>query len=384
MSHNSKYKADILLIGSFGHPNLGDELLLKGWIQAILKHHPDYNILVDCHTPSNANAILGDFGGKVQYQDYLWRHAGLGSSDALESFCHGSKLTISNNPATQTMRFMLARLSCVKLVHFIGGGYIRAGWGYHYSLLSSAVALKKKIGAKLSMSGQGFIPFDQNTSSLMLTLLDQFDHVSTRDLPSYEIIKDLSNAYHESHLDDTFLFSHSPLGKHEKLNPDQFATSEPGKIVVCIQGDISDSYVNNLLLSKIHDIYQATALKIYLTEFMPKNDLIVLEKLALIAPVQVVPFEQLLNGEFTIDQNDICIGTRFHFHLLAARAGARGIFGCADEYYRVKHNSLLEIGSTWQNIINCQQMPALLRPAINDETLCSAKNAEFAKIMSGL
>ncbi len=117
------FNADIALIGCFGHPNLGDELLLKCWIEEILRHQPKFKILVDCHIPGNVYAILGDYNGRVRYQDAIWRLAWDGpNNDSLSSLIDGFNMANINNEDISYTRFMLKPLTKVKLLHFIGGG----------------------------------------------------------------------------------------------------------------------------------------------------------------------------------------------------------------------------------------------------------------------
>ncbi len=240
------------------------------------------------------------------------------------------------------------------------------------------------------MSGQGFIPYDWNISSLFLSILNKFDHVSVRDFPSYQIIKNLNSTYHDCILDDTFLYRKSPLSKdyipfsHEELIvPFENNYCSVNRLIVCIQNDISDININNYLYWQISKIVEQKKCKVYVCEFLPKHDLQVIKKLKLITDVIIVPFEDLWCRNFVFLNTDLCIGTRFHFHLLSARCGAKGIFGSADKYYGIKHDSLLDIGSRWENVdLHHNDVPVLENPVINEEKLVLLKHKEFKKIMS--
>jgi hypothetical protein len=61
-----------------------------------------------------------------------------------------------------------------------------------------------------------------------------------------------------------------------------------------------------------------------------------------------VPFTRLWQEGFPARPGQTWITSRFHFHLLAAACGAEGTaLEVSPDYYRVKHQSLLEAGTGW-------------------------------------
>jgi len=61
-----------------------------------------------------------------------------------------------------------------------------------------------------------------------------------------------------------------------------------------------------------------------------------------------IPFAHIWQHGLPLSSQQEWLTTRFHFHLLAAAAGARGVaLGINPGYYDVKHQSLIELGSGW-------------------------------------
>jgi hypothetical protein len=61
-----------------------------------------------------------------------------------------------------------------------------------------------------------------------------------------------------------------------------------------------------------------------------------------------VPFTQVWKDGLPVRRGQSWYTSRFHPHMLAAAAGAKGVaIGILDDYYDVKHGSLLGLGSGW-------------------------------------
>ncbi len=364
----------IVLVGCFGYPNYGDEILLKSWLDVIFKDN-NIRVIVECHNPCNAQAILGTYNNRVVYQDSLWRIAWEYKSEYGDPFTFGIRKIKDSLKYRGANRFMLRNVFSAKAIHFIGGGYFRDGWNNHYVVLGEVYAIKKMHSVPVTMSGQGFLPFSESISAEFLSILDSFDFVSVRDRASYEKVQGITSLYKNSFLDDTFMLDESPLIKKDK--------ESQKNLVVCIQNDIMNVNIHNYLLDKIRLFCKTDSYKVCLLEFCPNHDLHVLEKIKLFNDsVRVISFEKIFNGQFTIGPSDVCVGTRYHFHLLSARAGACGIFGSADYYYGIKHDSLLDLGTEWQNVdLYHEILPEFTKPRIEEEKYCKEKKEEVGRII---
>ena len=365
---------DVVLVGCFGYPNFGDEMLLKAWLDSIFAERQNASVVVECHVPGNAEAILGNYDHHVIYQDVLWRIAWAQDGTCQELIKRGIDAIENYSEYSSSLRFMLRRIFNAKAIHFIGGGYFRSGWDKHFAVIGEALAIKRKSKCVLTMSGQGFFPYNEEYISIFKAALNNFEHISVRDRRSFELIHEVANVEKECTIDDTFLFDKSPLSATED--------NTSGRLIVCMQNDIKNNLIHNYLYDKVVRYSNLYELPIYVLEFCPRHDFEVVDLLRIIRPIYKVSFEQLFNREFCISRNDICIGTRYHFHLLAARAGARGIFGSADEYYGIKHDSILDLGSEWQNVdLYHYSLPELKFPRINNQELCEMKKKEFRSII---
>lgn len=144
------------------------------------------------------------------------------------------------------------------------------------------------------------------------------------------------------------------------------------------------SFISALLLRQIHLLLaEDPERELVVAEFCPNYDLTCVSEISqLFKSPTIISFEKLWNGR-VLNKSEICVGTRYHFHLIASRSGCRGIFGSPDAYYGIKHDSLLPIGSNWQNVdLYHDRVPPLCFPRIQEESLVRKKRAEFGLIMS--
>ena len=375
IEHIPEFEADIVLVCCAEYPNYGDELLLKSWLDNIFLRDSKIKVLVECPVPGNCSVLLGDYDGRVRYQDAVWKIVWGAPHCPIDAFNYGIKLFEACDK-NNGLRFMFGHYKKAKLMHFIGGGFIRKGWDNHFSLLGLAIAIKKRFHLNLSMSGQGFCPIDEVFLPIFKTALENFEHVSCRDLPSLKVVEKLSCVDPDTVVDDTFLISDSPLFSGKE--------NQKERVVICIQNDIKDSFISALLLRQIHLLLaEDPERELVVAEFCPNHDLTCVSEISqLFKSPTIISFEKLWNGR-VLNKSDICVGTRYHFHLIASRGGCRGIFGSPDAYYGIKHDSLLPIGSNWQNVdLYHDRVPPLCFPRIQEESLVRKKRAEFGLIMS--
>jgi hypothetical protein len=92
---------------------------------------------------------------------------------------------------------------------------------------------------------------------------------------------------------------------------------------------------------------------LHYVEAVPGADRVAYEQLADIIPEEnFLPFTELWQRGLPLARRQTWITTRFHFHLLAAAAGADGIaLPVKPGYYDVKHQSLLDLGSGWATTV---------------------------------
>jgi len=72
------------------------------------------------------------------------------------------------------------------------------------------------------------------------------------------------------------------------------------------------------------------------------------------------PFADVWNRGLPLSAAQTWISTRFHLHMAAAAAGASGVaIAISRDYYRTKHQSLLDLGSGWTLVDDCADTAAL-------------------------
>lgn len=69
----STESAPIYLVAPAGHPNYGDEFILRAWLRHLAVTRPDTEVVVDCHTPGQAAVLMGRCHPRVRFTDTIWR-----------------------------------------------------------------------------------------------------------------------------------------------------------------------------------------------------------------------------------------------------------------------------------------------------------------------
>jgi hypothetical protein len=128
----------------------------------------------------------------------------------------------------------------------------------------------------------------------------------------------------------------------------------------------------------------------YYIEAIPGFDRTAYERMAdLIPEERFVPFVHVWTHGLPLSDRQTWVTSRFHLHLLAAAAGARGLaVGMKKGYYDVKHESVTALGSGWSLALDSPapdsdgpQIPQG-RGALHDNlaALVAQKRAEASKI----
>ncbi len=82
----------------------------------------------------------------------------------------------------------------------------------------------------------------------------------------------------------------------------------------------------------------------------PSDEPLVAPLRAALPDLQVYDLSQLLFGPPVLRAGDGLVTSRFHPHLLAARAGLNGYYFAASAFYRAKHHGVLKLGSPFQEL----------------------------------
>ncbi|WP_445153609.1 polysaccharide pyruvyl transferase family protein [Arthrobacter sp. Hor0625] len=324
----------IYLVGTSGHPNFGDEFIAAAWLKYLAVARPDADVWLDSPQPGMAQVLFEGMHPRLRVTNTLWRlvheNADLSADVAAKNI--RERITGLGTPAYD---LGILKIHEAESLHLIGGGYVNSTWPHHAGLLAGMRAVSEVTGARLYATGQGLMPALPRDNG-EAPLFQGFDVVRVRDEPSA--------AAHglELGLDDAFLGIPGEMGRNE---------AAPG-LYVCIQSDLADpgrfQAAVDLARAEIR-LAGRRGIKAHYIEAIPGVDRAAYERLAdLIPESRFVPFSDVWTRGLPLSAQQTWVTSRFHLHLLASAAGARGIaVGVKQGYYDVKHESIAALGSGW-------------------------------------
>jgi hypothetical protein len=360
----------LYLIGPSGNPNFGDEFIAAAWLKYLAEVRPDADVWLDCPQPGLAQVLFDGLHPRLHVTNTLWRlvheTADLPLEDAAETI--RARVTGLGSPSYD---LGLLKLREAESLHLIGGGFINENWSHHAGLVLAMRAVHGLTGARLIATGQGLMP-ELTSAPAEMPLFRDFAHAAARDEAG-------ARAYGISQeLDDAFLGVTAEMAR---------STAEPG-LYVCIQSDTADPERFGTAVELARAAVEKAAgegTNAYYVEAIPGADRVAYEQLAdLIPEERFLPFLHIWAHGLPLSEQQTWVTSRFHFHLLAASAGARGLaVGMKKGYYDVKHESLTSLGSGWSLALDGDDpgIPAD-RGALRDELPghVARKRAEAAHI----
>ncbi|MDF9277367.1 polysaccharide pyruvyl transferase family protein [Arthrobacter sp. EH-1B-1] len=358
----------LYLVSPAGNPNFGDEFIAASWLKYLSATRPEADVWLDCPQPGLAQVLFDGMHPRLRITNTLWRlthdNANLPPDESRATV--RARVIGLGSPAYD---LGLLKLREATSLHLLGGGYINGNWEHHAALIHSMRAVQEITSAPLFATGQGLMPAIASERGAQ-TLFEGFAHVSARDDAS-------ARAYGiDLGLDDAF------LGAAETRSG-----ALPG-LYVCIQNDTVDAgafdqAVQFARTRAIEARQEGTA--VFYVEAIPGGDRVGFEKLSDIIPEDhFIPFSRIWSEGLPVASDQVWLTSRFHFHLLASAAGARGVaFAMKEGYYDVKHQSLVSLGSGW-TVAGPGQEPAFPAPsgALVDKlpALAASKRTEAAKM----
>ncbi|MFF0942927.1 polysaccharide pyruvyl transferase family protein [Kocuria sp. CPCC 205300] len=332
--------ADVLyLVGTSGHPNFGDEFIAASWLRFLARARPDAEVWLDCPHPGLASHLFDGLHPRLRTTDTLWRLVlETTQMDPAAADAHVDRVVTSLGSPRYDLGLLGARRA--SSVHLIGGGYLNSIWPHHARLLRAARRLGELSGARLAATGLGLSPVAD--AGALREELAAFDHVTVRDAPSAQ----LARAGRAP--DDAFLGLPAVAGFPGEAS----APAADGEVWVCLQSDMAEPGVLDDAVAAVRSALTGPALAgraVHYLEAIPGADRAAYERLADLVPEQnFVPFTRVWQEGFPARPGQTWLTSRFHFHLLAAACGAEGTaLEVSTDYYRVKHQSLLDAGTGW-------------------------------------
>ncbi|MGK3709332.1 polysaccharide pyruvyl transferase family protein [Arthrobacter sp. IK3] len=325
----------IYLIGTSGHPNFGDEFITAAWIKYIAETAPEAEVWLDSPQPGASSTLFAGMHPHLFVTDTLWRAVSESSHLPVEEV--GSRVrNLVTNLGSPAFDLGLLKLREARSLHLVGGGYLNGVWPHHFALTDAMRAVKELTGAKLFATGHGLMPVPGGLTEPAEFFRD-FDYVSVRD-------QDSAQQYGVPlGVDDAFLGAASEIGRD---------TPEADGMFVCIQSDMTDTETFEKTIAGVRPIIERAISEgkpVSYVEAIPGVDHAAFARLSdLIPGEKFIPFAHIWQHGLPLSAHQEWVTTRFHFHLLASAAGAKGIaLGIRPGYYDIKHRSLVELGSGW-------------------------------------
>ncbi len=327
------------LISTAGHPNVGDELITRSWLRVLAERVPHAEVWLDCPNPSGAQTLLGDAHPRLRCVDTLYRLCWEAPSD--RPWDVGAFVASALDDPGQAPRWVagMRTFGRASTVHLLGGGYVNNVWPRNLGLLA-ALDWAARRGAMTAVTGQGLAPLAADEAVLARRLLQRVDVVDVRDEPTAHMLE-----RPESHSgDDLWLAGLEALVDRER--------AADLDAVVCVQGDMLEGDADELTAQCLRHLqrWDADPSRTAVIECIPRVDRGVFDRLRSLLPgLQFVPWIDLVDRGFPAAAHQRWFSTRFHPHLVAAWAGARGVaWPVRTGYYDVKHASLVDAGSRWR------------------------------------
>jgi polysaccharide pyruvyl transferase WcaK-like protein len=332
---------NLYLVASGGNPNYGDELIVAAWLRFLARVRPDASVWLDCPQPGTASALFAGIHPGFHATNTLWRSC----AEAPDQSAQGvwdHVVNVVTHGGTPMYDVGLMTLGQADSIHLLGGGYVNGVWPDHVGLVAGMAAARHLNGCRLVGSGLGLMPLPDNSELLAKTFAD-FSAVSVRDDASAEFLG------LETGLDDVFL---GLLHELRRSTESARVQSRAKDVMLCIQSDMTDEPTFLRLRDKLRAVVEnslAQGLSVGYVEAIPGSDRRMFDALeGLIPEENFVPFTHVWSDGFPVRRGQQWYTSRFHPHMVAAAAGAKGVaIGILDDYYDIKHRSLLDLGSGW-------------------------------------
>ncbi|QDY90638.1 polysaccharide pyruvyl transferase family protein [Arthrobacter sp. UKPF54-2] len=330
----------IYLVASGGNPNYGDELIVASWLRFLARVRPDVSVWLDCPQPGTAGALFAGIHPKLHLTNALWRSCAEAPEQSAQGVWEHVDRVVSLG-GTPMYDAALMVLGESETIHLLGGGYVNGVWPDHVGLVSGMLAAARLNGCRLLGTGLGLLPLPDNATQLK-DAFSTFDSLSVRDAGSAAAIGV------EPGLDDVFLGLPSELARSRS----PIVQARAKDVMLCIQSDMTDEETFKKLSQKLRVVVEAAVgmgMSVGYVEAIPGSDRRMFDALGGLIPEEnFVPFVHVWNDGLPVRPGQSWYTSRFHPHMVAAASGATGVaIGIMDDYYDVKHQSLLDLGTGW-------------------------------------
>lgn len=339
----------IYLIGGSGAPNYGDELIIKFWIDFLNHKYPNTSIIAESNIPSNSIQFHNKYKNVIFTNSILKISKNVDNLTFWEQVQRGKTFFERNGQNIYDRYDVYFHLfENVDVVHIHGGGYMRSNTNQNSGfLLGIAAALKEKYNTKIVATGLGLMPLNKPPESLRelaQQVISSFDLFECRDFESYSVINSFCQSENVVNgLDDNFLASKESIKWHHETYEGQKKLHLSFSLYTLSKFNL-DFWDSLKKYAKKFD-------KVLFWESNPFKDNKVIELLSQkMRNIETINVKDLVYKGAPVNEGDYMISGRFHPHFIASRLGSLGYFYSFDEYYDIKHSSVIKCGSVFEKL----------------------------------
>ncbi|GAB3600963.1 polysaccharide pyruvyl transferase family protein [Microbacterium tumbae] len=320
----------IYLVSPAGHPNYGDELITRAWLDVLTELRPDAEVWLDCPHPGRASHLFRRTHPHLHVTSTLWE---LARSRTLHDPIEDAERIARHIRDLGTPRIDpgLFALRGVTSVHLLGGGHFTDLRPDDLGVITAVAELRREFGVPAWATGLGVQPLSAERSGWVSEQLSAFDLVEGRDRASAEAIGG------ELGVDDAFLVLAGSRPVYDE---------RPGAdSVVLVQGDERSWSDGDAIRTIEGFLAYAPDSEAAFVEAVPPDDA---RYIADARPdARLYSFGNIWFDGLPARAGQRWLTTRFHGHLLAAAAGAAGTVMVGAPGDDRGHASLLELGTGW-------------------------------------
>ncbi|WP_237741737.1 polysaccharide pyruvyl transferase family protein [Tsukamurella sp. 1534] len=358
----------LYLVSLAGHPNYGDELVLRTWLRHLARVRPEASVVVDVAHLGEAGLLFAGDHPHAVFVDTLWRLARFAADEPDELGGRTPQdwvaLAATELGVAPGLAEGVDHLRRADSVHILGGGFVNALWPQWLPVVSAVAEVSRRTGARASASGLGLLPLPDGGDLARL-------RSDARGFAVFDVRDDASFAALDGVPGRSFTGDDVWLGTDPE--PDTAPAGEDagagGGVALCIQSDLSEDFAWDgatgtealaAFLVATLDAWDVPGDQVTVVEGIPGFDYTVPKLMGdRLDGARFVPFLDVWREGLPVGDGLTWISTRFHPHLVAAAAGDSGVAVVPKpDYYGIKHGSLVAAGSRWTMVDGAAAVPA--------------------------
>lgn len=334
----------IYIVSQSGFLNLGDELILKTWVEQIKTRTPKASIIIDSASPGLTSYLLGH-DNDIIITDFFWKTSRLMDETGDYSINH-----LRNEHSF--IELFEEALDGVSHLILLGGGHINSNYKPNLLLTHIAAEWKSTFNYKLLGFGLGLMPIDRQLHDPIYRhfawSMTQFDWIDVRDTDSLDFIQSLHINHASVSCDDVFI---APLDRYFSRSNNK---NHHGRLILAVHGNCGrDAEIIDfcIRLAKFHPNARNEIAFLLFGDEDIRTATRISRSIGPTYNISIHHFNKIYTNGFETHESDYAFTTKFHGHLLLSLAGVKGMFCSIDHpYYDIKQQSLLALGSGYKAV----------------------------------